>query len=187
MKLDPAGKKMAFVIVDVQNKFRIDHDDEEIGHNFRIRRINEISRMFREAGKPVIFIKYIGGDECHPYEGKDGDEFFEGIEVMDSDIIVEKHHMNSFRDSGLDKVVKDNGCDSVLLAGTVTQYCVLATYFGAFDYDITPYMAQSATMSTKEEYNCAVEAVTKTLSPKDIRNYLDGKPIIIETSMHSKH
>ena len=186
MKLDPKGKKLAYVVIDMQNKFRVKHDDDALGHDFRVNRINEIARMFREAGRPVIFVKYIGGDECHPYEGEDGDEFFDGVEVLDSDIIYEKHHMNTFRESDFADVIRNLGCDGILLAGTVTQYCVLSTYFGAFDYDITPYMAQSATISTKEEYNNAVEAITKTLSPKDIRNYLDGKPIIIETSLHSQ-
>ena len=164
MKLDPKGKKMAFVVVDVQKKFHDIQEDYVLSHDFRIYRINQISKLFREHGRPVIFVKYVGGDEYRLYKGDDGDDFFDGIEVEDSDIIVEKHHMNSFRDSGLDKVVKDAGCDSILIAGTVTQYCVLATYFGAFDYDIIPFMAQSATMSNSEEYNHAVETVTKTLS-----------------------
>ncbi len=177
MKADPLGKRLALVIIDVQRKFRIDTEDAVRTHDEHVGNINALSRMFRDAGRPVIFVKYIGGDECRPYEGTDGDEFFPGIETADSDVVVEKHHMNSFRESDLAGAVRSAGCDGVLLAGTVTQYCVLSTYYAAFDDDLSPFLAGGACMSTSEETNRAVEHICKTLGPDDVRRYLAGEPM----------
>ncbi len=33
--------------------------------------------------------------------------------------------MNSFKESDLEKVIKGTGSDSVVICGTVTQFCVL--------------------------------------------------------------
>ena len=110
------GKDLAYVVIDVQKKFRITTEDAKNTGAARIETMNNIARMFREHNKPVIFVKYIGGCECHPYEGTDGDEFFDGIETDPTDIIVEKHFMNSFRESDLEKTVRGLGCNSVLLA-----------------------------------------------------------------------
>ena len=185
MRYDPKGKSMAFVIIDVQRKYRMNHLDEDLEQEFRISRINEISRMFRESDKPVIFVKYTGEGSLHRvYKGDDGDEFFEGIEVADSDIVMEKHHMNAFRDTDLAELLRSKGCDSILLAGTVTEYCVLSTYFGAYDNDFSPFMASSATISSDDDNNRAVEQITKVLTPNDIRNYLDGKPMVKDIPLH---
>ena len=174
MMVDPKDKEMAFVVIDLQKRFMTDQDDMETGFNRPIALTNRIADMFREAGRPVIFVKMVGGTDCRPYEGDDGEDFFDGVRTCPSDIIVEKHHMNSFRDTRLADVIKENGCDCALFAGTVTQYCVISTYYSAFDYDIVPYLAEGACIAAGQEKNDAAYTIAKTMVPAEIETYLES-------------
>ncbi|MBQ3685854.1 MAG: isochorismatase family protein [Candidatus Methanomethylophilaceae archaeon] len=177
MRIDPLGKKLALVIVDMQKKFVLTHEDMARQHDAPIARMNEIAAMFRGAGRPVIHVRFVGGGEHTRYKGPDADEFMEEMVIADSDIIVEKLHMNCFKESKLAEAVRAAGCDSVLLVGTVTQYCVISTYYGAFDHGLTPYISTDACISTKDEYNQAASVICKNLDADDVRRYLSGQPL----------
>ncbi len=169
--LEKNKRKIALVVIDVQKKFRLERLDETLFKK-HIDIINEATRLFRDAQRPVIFVNYIGNSECHPYDGEDGDEYFDEIITAETDIIVYKKHMNSFRESELAQVVKATGCDNVLLAGTVTQYCVLATYFSAFDHGLVPYLLQGGCLSNDEAVNQAAELICKTYDLAEVKENL---------------
>ena len=42
-----------------------------------------------------------------------------------------KTHLNTFNGTGLDTLLKEKGCDTVMIIGLSAVHCVLATYFGA--------------------------------------------------------
>ena len=179
MYIDPKEKKMALVVIDVQKKFVITtHDDKELSFYSKLRNINTLTDMFRKAGRPVIFVKFIGGADHGLYTGDDKDEFYDEIVYKPTDIVVEKGHMNSFKETDLEKVIKDNGCDALLICGTVSEYCVISTYYAAFDYNLTPYIAKDAIVSTKEHKNDAIYEITKALDLKQVADYLEGKASI---------
>ena len=72
--------------------------------------------------------------------------------------------MNSFRNPELAETLDRLGCDHILIAGMVAHYCVLATYFGAFDRGLSPYMLEGGLMATEERNVGMVEKLCKTLS-----------------------
>lgn len=177
MGIDPMKKEIALVVIDVQKKFVITtHTDKELSFYGKLKEINVLTEMFRKAGRPVIFVKFVGGADHGLYTGDDKDEFYDEIVTAPTDIIVEKGHMNSFKESNLEKVIKENGCDAMLICGTVTQYCVMATYFAAFDYDLTPYLAKDAVVATLEEMNDAAYKVVKALDREEVSKYLEARP-----------
>lgn len=92
--------------------------------------------------------------------------------ALDSDRRVHKYHMNSFRDTVLADAVKDLGCDSVLLAGAFTQYCVMASYFGAIDHGLSPFLLQGGTIPTRESAVAAAETVCRTYTMEEVRENL---------------
>lgn len=180
MEKNVHSKDLSFVVIDMQKKFAITHENKERSYDAKVRNINIIADKFRKAGKPVIFVKYIGGDEeHHNYKGADGDDLFDDIEFKEGDLVVEKGHMNSFTDTLLEKTVKDAGSNAILFAGTVTQYCVMSTYFASFDHDLTPYLAHDACVSTRDSANDAAEEVCKTLEMDVIDGYLAGDESVV--------
>ena len=170
-------KKMALVVIDAQRKFRSDRPDWDQVRDAAVTRMNRLLFMFRQAGAPVIVVRYEGKTRCRPYEGTDGDEYFPGLVILPTDRVVTKHSMNSFRDTELEGVLKSMDVDKILLCGTVTQYCVMSTYYSAMDHDITPYLAHDATISTTQDILKAAEVVCKTLEEDYVAEVL-GVPQI---------
>ena len=156
------------MLIDIQNKFA--RSSEEIARSLgsRLGYINEVSAEFRRTGNPVIAVMYDG--ESYGSEGiEDPDDPAEGLAIEDTDIIVHKRTMNSFRDSGLAGAVRDMGCDGVVLAGMVAHYCVLSTYYAAFDHGIVPYILKGGIAAKEEEIVSCVERITKAVDLDDIR------------------
>jgi len=171
MMPEKKDRRIALVVVDVQRKFT-GGSIPEGGSEREIGTINEAASMFRAAGRPVVFVRYDGPSECSPYDKDDGDEYLHGIVADPGDVIVHKAHMNSFLETGLADVVRGCGCDSVLLAGMVTQLCVMGTYFGAFEHEISPYLLAGGTIATEDRVNEAAYVLCKTFDMADVAENL---------------
>ncbi|MDR1405466.1 MAG: cysteine hydrolase [Candidatus Methanoplasma sp.] len=172
---DKKDRKIALVIVDVQRKFMGNGRTKirELTES-HLNTINFAIESFREADRPVIFVKFDGNEECVVYDADDGDEYVQGLSVSPKDIAVRKRYMNSFKDSRLAEVVRQFGCDCVLIAGLVAQYCVMATYFGAFDHGITPYIMKGGIIGTDEEQEFHCESVVKLFDRDDVSENLSN-------------
>jgi nicotinamidase-related amidase len=150
--VDKKDRKLALVIVDVQKKFIVNAKDTTL-ESARVHTpvIQKAISMFREAGRPVIWILY---DAKAYMEGitEETTSLLDGFEFADTDRIVMKYHMNSFNNTNLSDIVESYGCDSVLLCGMFAQYCVMSTYWGAFDKDLSPYMLKDGLISTDDKF-----------------------------------
>lgn len=164
---DKKDRKIALVVIDVQRKFTGGSISEK-GNLTTIDTINNAVKTFNDNDRPVIFVHYDGPCECSLYDKDDGDEYLHNIVTDPRSIIVHKKHMNSFNGSRLAQVVKECGCDSVLLCGLVTQFCVVGTYYGAFDHDISSYLLVGGTISTDPKYDEAAYTLCKTFDMNDV-------------------
>lgn len=162
-ELEFRDKRFALVLVDVQRKFALSTDGLKGSVESHLGTVNDAIRLFRDTGNPIIYVVFDGGG--HGDEIEDGDGYVEGlITPIEGDLIVHKTEMNSFRKSDLAETVRNAGCTHILIAGMVAQFCVLATYFGAFDNDLVPYMLEGGLMSTDEHKVDLVEDLCKNLS-----------------------
>lgn len=166
-------KRFALVLVDIQRKFGYSTEGLRKSTGLHLDRVNEAIRLFRETGNPIIYVMY-EGEGHEEVKVEDGDSLVDGLlSPEDGDIVVWKTGMNSFRNPELAETLDRLGCDHILIAGMVAQYCVLATYFGAFDKDISPYMLEGGLMATDENNVEMVEELCKTLSPAEMaENFL---------------
>lgn len=164
-------RKIALVVIDVQKKFTGGNVTAD-SSSAQIDTINEATALFHKYDRPVIFVHYDGPCDCSPYLDDGGDDYLQGTTSDERDIIVHKQHMNSFRDTKLAEIVKGCGCDCVLLTGMVTQYCVMGTYFGAFDHDLCPYLLEGGTISTESHIDKCSYEVCKTFTMEDVRDNL---------------
>ncbi len=177
------GKKVALVIVDPQRKFSLNVPDWESRMGSAVKGINEFAKLFREHGCPVILIRFIG--ESHTgYQGDDADEWLPGLEVKDSDIIVDKQHMNCFKDTNLLDILKENGVDSAIYAGMLTEFCVISTYFGSGERSVFPYLAKGALIPYNEKGNDAAELICSMVEVPTVKRFLDGDQPPIQPMHH---
>lgn len=112
--------------------------------------IRAVSRAFREAGAPVIYLAYdVGlrglnfpltetrvpiGEAVAEY----ADQILEKVAIYEDlapepdDLVVLKHSYSGFHQTPLESVLKSLGVTTIVIAGTMTNYCCGATAREAF-------------------------------------------------------
>ena len=171
--VDKKVRKLALVIVDVQKKFIIGADDSTLeSARLHTETMNKAIDMFRDAGRPVIWILY-EGSTCMEGITDDTMQLLDGFEIKDTDHVVKKYHMNSFNNTALSDIILKNDCDAALVMGMFAQYCVMATYWGAFDKGISPYMMKGGLISNNEEAVGMVYELCKTYDLQELAENLE--------------
>ncbi len=64
---------------------------------------------------------------------------------------VVKTYGNAFNKTALAEALRTSGVDTVIVTGFCAEYCVLSTYCGARDLDLTPVLLRNALASGKPE------------------------------------
>ncbi|MDO5861275.1 MAG: isochorismatase family cysteine hydrolase [Thermoplasmata archaeon] len=164
---DIEEKSLALVVVDMQNKFTQGPLLE--ASRGILPAVNSAISMFREAGRPVVFIRMEGEGHGIPEDMEDPDGFVPGLDVLDTDTVVDKAEMNAFCRTRLADVLRTMGVDGVVVCGLVSRWCVISTYFGAYDNDICPYLLKGGSGSSDPVDTGNVEAVCRTIGPEGIR------------------
>ncbi len=170
---EKSERKMALVVVDMQNKFLVGSSESAIESvKKRIPVISEAVDRFNEAGRPVFFISYDGLTHFMEDNTDDGDAIISGINVSPKNTVIHKYHMNSFKNTCLGDAVLFSGCDTVLLAGMYLEFCVVSTYYGAANFQIKPFVLKDALVPLKEESVEKYLAVLDTMTMDDVKENL---------------
>ena len=135
------GNNMALVVVDVQRKFSLDRPEWPELREVGVQGMNRYMKMFREAGRPVILMAF-EGDTHNPYFGDDGEEWLQGLDVQPTDIVLKKYGMSSFKDTELEKTLKETGSDIIIVIGMYAEFCVAATFFSGIEHDFSSYVGK---------------------------------------------
>jgi nicotinamidase-related amidase len=149
----------AFVIIDMQNDFvRVGAPLEVPDTRATIGPIKEMTRLFRAASRPVIYTRFVTGEEetllwtwspqirapiccCRRgfrrrYEDIQAERectaVIDELVVEPGDYVVDKYWYGAFYRTNLLDILAAEGVDTVVLAGTVTQICVEETARGSF-------------------------------------------------------
>ncbi len=137
----------------------------------RIEEINEAIAIFRRKELPIIVVYHVEKDG-NPAPGTKGFEFHHSVKIEETDKKVVKNYPNAFNRTELERMLTDEGCDSVLLTGLSATGCVLATFLGAIDKDLSPYLVKDAVAGSREDLVRFVEEICDSLSLKAITELL---------------
>ncbi len=159
---DIDGKSLALVVVDMQNKFAF--ESLRAGAEAILPTINAAVATFRERSRPVVFVKMEGTGHGIPDDVEDPDGFIDGLAVTEGDTVVHKKEMNAFFGTGLGEALRGMGVDGVVVCGLVSRFCVHATYFGAFDEGICPYLLKDGSASYNPDHTAHVESLCKLVT-----------------------
>lgn len=133
--------------------------------------INGAIATFREKDLPIIVV-YHTDKGAGPEPGSKAFEFHPSINITAKDTKVVKNYPNAFNRTELETMLREQGCDTVFLAGLSGTGCVLATYIGAIDRDITPYLVRDAVAASREDLVRFAEEICDTLSLQAIRQFV---------------
>ena len=163
--------KPALLIIDIQKRFFGDPTTTQ-SLNQAIENINVAIELFREKQLPVICIQHmheqndlVPGEECF--------ELPEALNILPSDLHIHKSYSNSFNKTDLEDELRKLGVDTVMVTGFCAEYCVLATYHGAQDIDLTPIVLRGALASGTPENIAFVESICDIISYQALKKALE--------------
>jgi nicotinamidase-related amidase len=164
--------KPALLVIDVQKAF-FKHDPLTAQSlNQAIETINAAITLFRKKQLPVICIQNIDRDGP-VVPGAEGFEIPDHLAICAADIHIHKMYKNSFCKTGLGEKIRELAVDTLIITGFCAEHCVLSTYRGADDLDLTPLILHGAIASGIPENIKFVESINDTVSLKALEKFLN--------------
>ncbi|HOC43859.1 MAG TPA: isochorismatase family cysteine hydrolase [Thermoanaerobaculales bacterium] len=166
-----AKGKPALIVMDVQNAFMPYMDDEDTKMGLLM--INATIEQFRAHGLPVIRVYHTDPDSG-PLPGTEPFEFPATVGIRDTDPKVVKTHPSAFNATELDRLLREQGVDTVFLSGLSAVGCVLATYFDADRLEYRVFMVRDGVISHDAGLTASVEEMTGAVGYEAIAYMLDA-------------
>ena len=164
-------------------------EGDDVSGNRRI--IEPLQRLLeagRKAGIPIVYVQYTidrGWHYATPawvyrppqwvnrhgrrrvslegcFEGTWGWDVIPELQPEPGDIRVLKHHLGAFWDTNLDKILRGNGVETVVVTGTATKGCVFDTALGASANDYyTVVVNDCVTQNDQEGHELGMKVLTR--------------------------
>jgi nicotinamidase-related amidase len=163
--------KPALLVIDIQKAFLEISPVMTQSIHEAIRYTNAAIDFFREKELPIIAIQHMNeADQLVP--GEAGFDLPESLKILPSDVRIHKTYSNSFNRTPLINHLQELGVDTVILTGFCAEHCVLSTYHGARDYDLTPVMLRGSLASDVLENIAFVENICETITLGALKTFL---------------
>lgn len=116
-----------------------------------------VIETFRTAGRPVIHVQHLPADVDTPDPTGIQAQYRIHPEVMPAkgEIVIGKHHANSFRDTDLLATLKKLGIKKLVVTGMQTHMCVEAAVRAAADYGFEVTVVHDACATRDLEFGGA--------------------------------
>ncbi len=127
--------KWGLVLVDLQRDYFPGGAMELSGAEAAVAQAGRVLALFRQRGLPVFHVQHLSERPGATFflPGTPGVEFHPAVAPKDGEAVVQKRFPNSFRDTGLERAIRDAGVDALVIAGMMSHMCVDATTRQAFD------------------------------------------------------
>ena len=155
--------KPALLVIDVQKEFFSISATAEQSLRDAIEYINAAIELCRKADVPIVCIQHMDPEQ-ELVPGKEGFDLPEELEISPSDLHIHKTYGNSFNKTPLAERLRELGVDTVIVTGFCAEYCVLSTYRGARDLDLTPIVLRGSLASGNLENIKFVESISEIIS-----------------------
>lgn len=158
---DKKQVKPALLVIDIQNEYLkyMSEDDKKWGMEI----INGAIYMFRQHNLPIIRV-YHTNPNWGPKPGTEPFEFPKSVIIKDDDPQVIKNFPSAFQKTDLDKILKEEDCNTLFLCGLSSVGCVLATYFGGMEREYKVFMLKEGIMSHNSDYTRIIKDICETVS-----------------------
>ncbi|MGD2148071.1 MAG: isochorismatase family cysteine hydrolase [Anaerolineae bacterium] len=163
--------KPALLVIDVQEKFFGFSPATAQSLKDAIEYINAAVALFRKQELPVICIQQIDEEEGL-VPGHNGFNVPDELAILPSDLHIHKTYGNAFNKTRLADELRGRGIDTVIMTGFCAEYCVLSTYRGAEDLDLTPIVLRGSLASSSLDNIRFVESISDLVSLGALRKLL---------------
>lgn len=193
--------KTALLVIDMQRAFLDPGEPMEVPQAREIiPNIQHLLELFRERRLPVVFTEFLYSEklpllvgELHPEHkrarpgeargfGVPGSSCLEGeanvhtvpeLAPRSDELVIRKHWYNAFNGTPLDGALRARGVTSLVVTGTLTDICVLASVVGAFDREYRLVVVEDAVATLWPEIQQATldifrRAFARVVSAKEV-------------------
>lgn len=164
------------MIIDMQKEFYVDQTKDQMDRATEY--ITAVIPMFESKGLPVIWVQDVD-EEDGVVPGTPGFDFIDSLQPRPDAIRIHKTYGNSFNKTDVDKILKENGVDTVVMTGFCAEFCVLSTYRGAKDLDYFPVILKNGIASTEESRKQFVEEISETMTYGVLKKLLRDETSVI--------
>lgn len=161
--LRPEPGRTALLVIDMQRGFLDPGEALEVPQAREIvPRLRGLIELFRGRGLPVVFTEFVYSPriplligELHPQhkpampdavigfgvpssnclEGHRSTQTVPALAPGPDELVIRKHWYDAFAGTPLDGALRARGVSSLVVAGTLTDICVLATVVGGFNHE----------------------------------------------------
>ena len=161
---------IALLVIDMQKSFFQGNSKESI--ESALEYIEYTVNLFRKNNKKIVWIQ----DEDEEDGNVDGTEGFEILDSLKPNIDekrIIKHYGNSFNKTGLLEYLLKEKIDTIIITGYCAEFCVLSTYRGALDHDLTPIILKNGIASGNNENIKFVENICDILTIKVLEKIIN--------------
>ena len=155
--------KPALLVIDVQKEFYKFSPETARSLKDAVEHINAAIELFREKDLPVICIQHMD-EEKGLVPGTGGFNLPDDLKIEPADPHIHKAYGNAFNKTDLTKKLKELAVDTLIITGFCAEYCVLSTYRGAEDLDLTPILLRGSLASTNPDNISFVERINDVIS-----------------------
>ncbi|HVM72260.1 MAG TPA: isochorismatase family cysteine hydrolase [Anaerolineales bacterium] len=164
--------KPALLVIDMQKEFFKANAQSDQSLNDAIEYINAAIALFRAGNLPVICIQHVN-EKDNLVPGTEGFDLPEKLQILPSDVHIHKTYGNAFNKTPLYGKLQELGIDTVIVSGFCAEFCVLSTYRGAKDLDLTPILLRGALASDHPENIKFVESISDMITYGVLKKILE--------------
>lgn len=166
-------EKTALIIIDMVKDYFVEGKGYPITPLAReiIPSINQTIAGFRKNNLPVIFSTdafkeddFIFNSRMHPHAiaGTQGAEVMDGLDMQKEDLWLPKPRFSAFFETGLEKILREQGVTLLAVAGIATNFCVLTTAMDALCHDFKAVILEDCSAAfSREIHNSTLVAYRK--------------------------
>jgi nicotinamidase-related amidase len=179
-KLEPARlSNSVLIIIDAQREYT-DGALPLAGVDAATSEIGKLLARARKAGTPVIHVMHRGkGAFFNP--SSPGFEIVAPLHPLEGEAIVEKSHVSSFVDTGLDQVIQRTGRKNLVIVGFMTHNCVSSTTRTAMDKGYMPTVVAAATATRDLPDGKGGVIAADTVQAASLAELADRNAVVVQT------
>ena len=181
-------KRAALLVIDVQNEFCAPTSfwrrGAEDGIDRMVANVTRLLAQARRAGVRVIYVQMIALpglaswspaytrfmilknrvplERAGPLPGSWEAEIVAEVAPAPGELVIEKHCSSAFVDTGLERVLREAGVESVIVCGVATHACVESTIRDAFNRDFYVVEVEDCVTAADRALHEASLAVMRT-------------------------
>ncbi len=145
----------ALLIIDVQNDYFEGGKSELCNPIGALKNIEKVLTIFRQCNRPVIHVQHVntrkGATAFLP--NTDGVLIHKNLTPLDSEYLVIKHTPNSFFETNLLDILKNNDINDIVICGMMSHMCIDTTTRACKDFNIKVTLLNDACATKGLSFN----------------------------------